>query len=334
MEKQKPIIVINGRVNREVLPLLEESGAFEIRDWNKSGVMDEAEMKVAIADADVLIVAYHSVVSRAVIAAGKKLKLIVQAYVGYEDVDVAACTEFGIPFCNTGSQASDCVAELGMALIFASARNITRNYDYVRQGGWNRGDRTSSMWGWDLHGSVLGILGMGHIGFSLAQMAKGCGMQVIYHNRHPRQDDSGTGMTYVSEAALYEQADVVAAVLPSTDATKHYIDINAFKKMKSSALFVNIGRGDTVRTDDLVEALQTGEIAQAAMDVMDPEPLPPEHPLLSLESVIITPHIGGLTRKAWRDKGRAAAQNILDYFAGKALHDCVNEKELHKVPVG
>lgn len=330
MGQKKPIILINGRINRQVLPLLEQSEAFEIRDWKKSTVMSEEETKEAIVDADALIVSYRSIISRDVIAAGKNLKIIVQPFVGYEDVDVAACTEFGIPFCNTGSQSTDTVAEMAMALIFASARNITRNNQYAHSGDWSSGKKVPFLFGWDLHGAVLGILGMGHIGFSIAKMAQGCGMKVLYHNRHPRKDADHNHLIFVSEAALYAQSDVVVNVLPSTAATKHSIDMSVFRQMKKTALFVNVGRGDTVKTEDLVTALQQGEIKQAAFDVVDPEPLPSNHPLLTMENVIITPHIGGSTNKAWKQKGYAAAQNILDYFAGNPLHDCINPEVFQK----
>lgn len=315
---RRPVVLVTGRVNKDIIPMLEPY--CDIRHWTKSDAMPLNELQRAIPEAEALVVSYRSRLPREVICQGKQLKIIAQAFVGYEHVDIGACTEMGIPFCNAAGPSINTVAEMAMALTFASARNIAACDRYVREGLWEHRTKFPYLFGFDLQGAVMGIIGMGRIGMALAEKAAACGMEVIYHNRHRRQGS----LQYVSLEDLYRQADVVVATLPSTPETYHLISGPAFAAMKESALFINVGRGNTVDTAALVQALQKGEIAQAALDVVEEEPLAGKHPLLQLPNVIVTPHIGSNTRATWTQKSRQTVQNILNRFAGKPLRDCVN----------
>lgn len=324
-----PTILITGKVFKEIVPML--TPHMEIRQWQNKGTMPLDLLEKEIANADGLILAYGSQLPESVIQKGNRLKIIAQHFVGYEHVDIGACTALGIPFCNTASASANTVAELAMGLIYSSFRNIPACHNYVYRGEWATSERRPFLSGTDLYGSTLGIVGMGRIGLAINNQAQGCGMKVIYHNRRPRTDDAKRNLRFASLDELYAQSDVIVNVLPSTAATKYFFTLNAFKKMKSTALFVNVGRGDTVKTDDLVTALETGIIAQAALDVVDPEPLPANHPLLNLQNLIITPHIGGSTKQTHLRKAYQTAENILNCFSGKPLKDCLNPEVLPHV---
>jgi glyoxylate reductase len=329
-ENKKPVVLITGEVNPDIIPAL---GDFcEIRQWKESKVMPQEELRREIVQADALILNYRTDLPRDILEKGHRLKIIAQSFVGYERVDVDACTELGIPFCNTTSPSVHTVAELAMTMVHALARNLTACDRFTRSGLWAQRQRPDFQFGTDLYGSVLGILGMGHIGMAIAEQAKACGMTIMYHNRHQRPDDAEHKFYYAGLEELYSQSDFIVAVLPSSPATRQMIDEGAFSLMKPTAVFINVGRGDTVDTAALVRALETGEIAKAGLDVVEPEPLPADHPLLQMDNVIITPHIGGNTHKAWRNKALQTAQNVVNRFAGRPLVDCVNPEVLTAEP--
>lgn len=324
---EKKVVLITGSVQKEIVPAL--APYFNVRQWRGDGVMPLTELEKQIGSADALMLAYHSKLPAAVIAQGKQLHLIVQHFVGYEDVDIAACTQYGIPFCNTASASVHTVAELAMALMFASSRHIVDCAGYVKNGGWRRREKYDFLYGFDIQGSLLGVLGMGKIGYAIAQKAQGLGMKVLYHNRHRRCELESNMLQYAALPELYRQADVIINVLPSNADTYHSVALASFRQMKHTALFINIGRGDTVVTADLITALQMGEIGGAALDVAEQEPLPADHPLLQLSNVIITPHIGSDTEKTRQRKSAIAIQNIFNCFSGKPLIDCVNPEVWH-----
>jgi len=325
---QCPIVLVNGKINSNVVPLLKPY--CEIRQWQESDIMPIEKLIEFIPEADALIVAYRSKITNEVIRQGKHLKIVAQAFVGYENVDIDACTACGIPFCNAISASTNSVAELAMTLIFASARNLVLSNRYVCSGQWKEYKQTQNSLGIELQGATLGIIGMGRIGVTIARKAQGCGINVIYHNRHLRNDIEAEHMQFVSKEDLYHMSDVIVDVLPSTSETHQIIGMADFVAMKSSAIFINVGRGSTVQTNALLEALKHGEIAGAALDVVDVEPLPSNHPLLLLPNVIITPHIGGRTHSAWINKAKQTAQNVLNSFEGKPLQDCLNPEVLYQ----
>lgn len=322
----KPVVLINGRVQKEIVPALQER--FEVRQWSGEGIMPLDVLAKEIESADALILAYKSVLPGDVIRRGRRLKLIAQHFVGYEDVDVEACTQCRIPFCNTASASSDTVAELAIALMMALSRNILRCDAYVRRGEWAEGRNHGYLYGQDAKGMTMGILGMGRVGYAVAQKAQGLGMNVLYNNRHRRFDVESETLDFADIDDLYARSDIVVSVLPASPDTYHFVDADAFAKMKNTALFINVGRGDTVATEDLIAALQSGAIAQAAIDVVEGEPLAKDHPLLSLPNIIITPHIGASTEQTRLRKSQITIQNVINCFAGKPLIDCVNERSL------
>ena len=173
--------------------------------------------------------------------------------------------------------------------------------------------------GTDLEGAVLGIIGFGGIGPKIARRAFASGMRGIYSNRNPRDDDGRTGAAYRSFDALLAEADCVVVLVPLSPRTRGMFDDAAFAKMKRSAVFVNVARGAIADTAALLRALDAGTIAGAALDVTDPEPLPPDHPLQGRDDVLITPHVGSATDQTRTRMAMLAAQNLLAFLDGAPL---------------
>lgn len=174
---------------------------------------------------------------------------------------------------------------------------------------------------------TLGIVGMGQIGVAVAKRAKVFGMNVIYYNRNQRSDDDQTGAIYQSFDTVLKQADCMIVLTPLSEETRGLFGRSEFSQMKSTAYFVNVSRGPVVDTDALLHALQTGEIAYAALDVTDPEPLPGDHPLLKLSNILITPHIGSATTETRTAMSQLTADNLLAGLDDKPLVACVNIKK-------
>lgn len=326
----KAKVVVTGPVRPDVLAYL--SREVEIRQWNESHPMDRNTLKEWLVDADGLWMRPSSAlgpIDGDLVAGAKQLKVIAQAMVGYDNVVVPELTQAGIPYGYTPQVLTETVAELAFTLIATARRKIFENAAWVRDGSW-ASQGMAPLWGRDLSGTTLGIIGLGAIGSSIARRAQAFGMDVIYHNRHPRQDDTVTGAHYRELDELLAQADVVCIVAPLTDETYHMANEDFFKKMKSDALFVNVGRGKIVDQDALVKALQEGELDYAALDVTDPEPLPADHPLLQTGKCLIVPHIGSATDRTRKDMAMLTANNIIAGVVKKPLPACVNEEVNYK----
>lgn len=322
----KPIVIVPGLIRKDVIAFLGEH--CEVRQWTEKTPMPIETLKDWLSDADGLWNINRIKVDKDLIADASNLKVVAQASVGYDNVTIEDLTAKGIPYGNTPGVLVETVAELAFTLVAAASRRIVENFDFVRHGDWAK--RPSNIKGRDLSRSTLGIIGMGNIGVSISRRARAFGMTVIYHNRHQRNDDHLYMTTYVSLDELYEKSDVVLVMAPLTEETYHMINAEAFKKMKNTALFVNVGRGAIVDTEALVEALQANEIDYAALDVTDPEPLPAEHPLLQTNKVLITPHIASFTDRCRYDMAMLTARNLIKGTQGKALETCVNEEVNYK----
>ncbi|MGW5755208.1 2-hydroxyacid dehydrogenase [Nocardia rhamnosiphila] len=247
--------------------------------------------------------------------------------VGYDNIDVAAATDRGVQICNTPGVLDDAVAALTVGAMLNAVRGLSRAERFVRAGQWVAGNAFSLTT--DVHGKTLGILGMGRIGKRVAPVAAALGMRVIYHNRTPVEGEVPGGAEYVGRDELLATADVVVLLVPLTEATKGFIGAADLAAMKETAFFVNPARGALVDEDALTEALRSGAIAGAALDVTAVEPLPADSPLLELENVTLLPHIGSATVETRRAMAELAVANLLDSLAGRTPKGAVNN-----VPAG
>jgi len=266
----------------------------------------------ALADADGALVTLNERIGAAELAGAPRLRAIANVGVGYNNLDIAALDAAGIVGTNTPDVLTETTADLGFALLMAAARRITESERWLREGQWGQWS-FSTMLGADVHGSTLGILGMGRIGQAIARRGRhGFGMDVLYHNRSrlPEATERETGARYVDFDGLLAQADHLLLVLPYSQASHHVIDAAALAKMKPTATLVNIARGGLVDEVALADALAGGRLSAAGLDVYEGEPaVRPE--LLALRNVVLTPHIGSASLATRRAMVQLAVDNLL-----------------------
>jgi gluconate 2-dehydrogenase len=250
-------------------------------------------------------------IDAALLDACPQLKAVCNVGVGYNNVDVAACTARGVIVSNTPDVLTETTADFGFALMMATARRIGESERAVRRGEWTKTGIHDHFVGSDVHGATLGILGMGRIGQAIARRgAAGFGMRVIYHNRTPLALEAAAGARYVDKATLLREADHLVLVLPYSPAAHHAIGAAELAQMKPSATLTNIARGGIVDDAALAVALRAGTIAAAGLDVFEGEPK--IHPsLLDLPNVVLTPHIGSASLRTRRAMASLAVANLV-----------------------
>jgi len=272
------------------------------------------------------------------IAIAPRLRVISNLAVGVDNIDLDAATRAGIAVGHTPNILTETTADLAFALLMASARRVVEGDRYVRAKRWRTwGPQT--MLGHDVFGATLGIIGWGAIGQALARRAAGFNMTVLYtaHRSRARtarrspvsaaRDTPGgppSGARRVSLSRLLAESDFVSLHVPLTRETHHLLGAREFARMKRSAVLVNTARGPVIDQAALATALRTGRIAGAALDVTDPEPIAPGDPLLGLDNVVITPHIGSASYATREMMGQVAVDNILAVFAGRIPPFCAN----------
>ena len=237
-------------------------------------------------------------------AAGPQVKVVSNFAVGFDNIDLAACTRRGIPAGNTPGVLTETTADLAFALLMAAARRIPESVDYVRAGRWKTWGPMLLM-GVDVHGATLGIVGFGRIGREMARRGRGFGMRIVYHDVHPAspEEEAELGASRVELDELLRTSDFISLHVNLTDETHHLIDADALGAMKPTAVLVNTSRGPVVDPAALEVALRTGQIFAAGLDVTEPEPLPVEHPLVGLPNCVVVPHIAsasGASVARWR----------------------------------
>lgn len=316
------VVVANGKLRQCAYDKLNET--VTLLGWQQGGKMPREVLEERLANADALYSTGGIRIAESLLAKAPKLKVVAQASVGYDNIDVAACTARGIPVGNTPGVLVDAVADTAYALLLDSARRIVKAHEHVASGKW--GERKPFGLTVDLAGKTLGIIGMGDIGSAIAKRAQVSKMRVIYNNRHQRPDDAELGVTFVSKEELLAEADFVLLAVTLNESTKHLLNKETFAMMKKGARLINISRGGVVDTDALYDALASGHLAYAALDVTDPEPLPGDHKLLTLPNITITPHMASATVETRDAMAMLTVDNILAGLAGKPLPAQVGRK--------
>jgi len=257
--------------------------------------------------------------------AGPDLKVVSNFAVGFDNIDVAACTARQIPVGNTPGVLTETTADLAWALLMAAARRLPEGDRYVRGGKWKTWGPMLLM-GPDIHGATLGIVGLGRIGQAVARRAQGFGMTILYHDlaRANPAVEAELGATYMPLEELLPKADFVSLHVNLSPQTQGLINAERLRWMKSTAILVNTSRGPVVDSMALVDALQGGVIAAAGLDVTDPEPLPVDHPLVGLENCLVVPHIASASRATRGKMASMAAANLLAGVRGERLPTPVN----------
>jgi glyoxylate reductase len=261
----------------------------------------------------------HPTVDAALLDCLSGVRVISNFGVGVDHIDLAAATARRVPVGNTPGILDGATADLAFALLLAAGRRLVEGDRYARGPSFLHYD-PSYMLGHEIHGSTLGIIGLGRIGCQVARRARGFDMTVLYHNRRRRlREEAALGVRYAPLDDLLAGADYVVLTVPLTPETHRLIGRAQLARMKPTAVLVNAARGAVVDTDALTEALAVRRIRAAALDVTDPEPLPRDHPLLRLDNVIITPHLGSATEETRRRMAEVSVENLLAGLSGRPL---------------
>ena len=283
----------------------------------RKGPEQKAAFEAALPDADGLIGSSHAI-TPALLDAAPRLRVISSISVGVDNYPVAALRERGILLAHTPGVLTETTADTVFALVMATSRRLVELANHVREGRWDR-NIGEDLFGWDVHGKTLGILGFGRIGQAVARRAAlGFGMPVRYHNPRPVDVPGLAGRAlHTPLDELLAGCDIVAATLPLTDATRGLMGPREFGLMKPGAIFVNGGRGGTVQEAALLQALENGPLRAAGLDVFATEPLPPDSPLRRHPRVTALPHIGSATHETRHAMAQLATSNLLQALAGE-----------------
>lgn len=254
-------------------------------------------------------------------AAGSQLKVVSNHAVGFDNIVVPDVTARGIPIGNTPGILTDATADIAFALLLAAGRRIVESEKYIREGKWKTW-HPSMLLGMDMAGKTLGIVGFGRIGRAVAKRAVGFGLRIIFYSPSAEPEFGAIKMNSLDE--LLNQSDFVSVHTPLNAATRHMVNADFLSKMKPNAVFVNTSRGPVVDQTALYEALKAKRIFAAGLDVTDPEPLPLDSPLLTLENCVILPHIGSASEHTRDEMARLAAENLIAGLKGERLPHCVN----------
>ena len=318
----KPRILVTRRIPDAGLSLIESSCDTRVFPGDLPPVREE--LIDLVPGIDGLLCLLSDPIDRRVIeAAGDNLKVISSYAVGFDNIAVDIATARGIPVGHTPGVLTETTADLAFSLLCSAARRIVEGERFAREGKWKTWGPTLLM-GRDIHGATLGIMGMGSIGRAMARRGVGFGMRVIYHDTSPGEIGAQDIARPVFFDELLSESDFLSLHVPLTGDTRHIMDDKAFSKMKATAVLVNTARGGVVDHDALFNALKNGTIGYAALDVTEPEPLPPDHKLYTLPNCIVIPHLGSASVATRDVMAVMAAKNLLAGLSGERLPNCVN----------
>lgn len=319
----KPSVFITRRIPEEVVVRIEE--ACEVRMWQEEDIPVPREvLEREIVEADGLYCLLTEAVDETLIGKAKNLKVISNMAVGYNNIDVAAASEKGIMVTNTPGVLTETTADLTFALLMAAARRLVESSDYLRDGKWQTWS-PMLLTGQDVYRATLGIIGLGRIGEALAKRAKGFDMKVLYYNRSRKPEaEQVLGLEYTDMETLLKQSDYVCIMTPYTPETHNLIDKEQLALMKNTAVLINTARGGIVNENALYDALKSGAIWAAGLDVFAQEPVPLDHPLLTLPNVVALPHIGSASIKTRLRMAHLTADNLLQALSGQLPPNLVN----------
>ncbi|WP_239738258.1 D-glycerate dehydrogenase [Mammaliicoccus sp. H-M32] len=284
-------VLVARQLPNKFIQQIEQFAEVDVWDSELEPMPREQFLKRA-ADATIVITTLSEKIDETFFESAPKIKGVVNLAVGYDNIDIDLAHNKGVVVTNTPEVLTETTAELGFTLMLTAARRIVEAVEYVENGEWKSWG-PYLLAGKDVHGSTVGIYGMGAIGEAFARRLKGFNCKVIYHNRSKKEKaEKELNVEYRNMDELLAESDFVVCTAPLTSETKGIFNKETFKKMKDSAILINIGRGGHVVESDLIEAIKQKEILGAALDVVENEPIAMDHPFLEMKQVIVVPHIG------------------------------------------
>jgi lactate dehydrogenase-like 2-hydroxyacid dehydrogenase len=314
----KPNVVITRRVPHAGIERAQE--VCNVRLWDSDEPIPRATLLEWVQGIDGLYCLLTERVDDELLdAAGPTLKVVSTMSVGFDHVDVDACRRRNVAVGNTPGVLTDTTADLALALMLATARRLPESIDAVRNGEWSTW-KPEWMAGYDLHHSTVGIVGLGRIGAAVARRVRGFDCRILYYDPFPNPAlAESVGAEHVELNQLLAESDFVTLHCQLTPETHHLMNADAFRKMKPTAILVNTSRGPVVDQDALYDALRSGEIGGAGLDVTMPEPLPADHKLLTLPNCVVLPHIASASLATRRAMSVLAADNLIAGVQGNPL---------------
>ncbi len=328
MRKAKPRVFVTREIDRDALRRLRQNARVEV--WPGEMPPPYPELLRRSHAADAILTMVTDRVDARLIAASPALRVISNLAVGVDNIDLAGATRAGIAVGNTPGVLTETSADLAFALMMTAARRIAEADRQVRAGGWKTWG-PQVMLGRDLFGATLGVIGWGKIGRAMARRAAGFQMRVLYTRRGRNQTARGhealeevAGACRVTLPRLLKDSDFISLHVPLTPETRHILGAREFAAMKPGAIVINTARGAVIDQRALYRALKRGHLGGAALDVTDPEPIARDDPLLALEQVVITPHIGSASVRTRARMASIAVENIIAVLGGGMPRFCAN----------
>jgi glyoxylate reductase len=317
-----PRVWVTGPVADAALAPLREVAEVTLRPAAERAT--SAEMAAGVPGLTGLLPVNGAGVDAAVLdAAGPQLRIVANYGVGYDNIDVAACAARGVRVTNTPDVLTEATADVAFGLLLAAARRFGEGAAAARADRWQWAQ--GLLWGQDVWGATLGILGLGRIGLAMARRARGFSMRVLYSSRHRKPErEAELGLEYREMPALLAEADFISLHCALTPETRHLLNEAAFALMKPAAVVINTGRGGLIDQPALLRAVREGRIAGAGLDVTDPEPPPPDDPILAEPRIVVTPHIGSASVAARTAMTRVCVTNLLAALRGEEPPNWVN----------
>ena len=315
-----------------VTRIIPEAGLSLIREFSHATVWEEplpppreVILRETI-DADGLVSLLTDRIDGELLDACPRLRVVSNMAVGFDNINLDDANERGVLAGNTPGVLTETTADFAFALLMAAARRIVEGVDYVRAGHWKTWGPLLLL-GSDVHHATLGLVGLGRIGAEMAKRARGFDMRIMYYDVVRRSDlEAALGLEFAPLDIVLANADFVSVHTPLAPETYHLMNQERFEQMKPNAILINTSRGPVVDTDALVEALAQGEIRGAALDVTDPEPLPADHPLVSMPNCIVVPHIASASDTTRSKMAEIAARNLIAGLNGEALPSGLNNE--------
>lgn len=317
----RPRVFVARKLPGNVLGALEDQ--VQLTVWPEPFPPPKEALAAHAAESEGLLTLITDRVDRELLEKAHRLRVVSNMGVGYDNIDVAACTERRIPVGNTPGVLTDATADLTFALLLAAARRLPESIAFVHSGMWKTWD-PNLLLGQEVFGATLGIIGMGKIGQAVARRAVGFQMRILYCGAPREQIERETGARRVEREAVLRESDFVSLHVPLSAKTRHLIGRSELALMKPSAVLLNTSRGPVVDQSALAEALRSGRPGAAALDVTDPEPISMDDPLLRMPNALIVPHIGSGTLQTRTRMAQMAVENLLAGLWAKRLPNCVN----------